>query len=534
MPTVRETTHQLLRDRGLTTVFGNPGSNELPFLDGFPADFRYVLGLHEGAVLAMADGYAQASGRPALVNLHSAAGLGNALGVLANSRASGTPLVVTAGQQARAMVGLGSVLAEPDMVRVPEPQVKWAYEPTRAQDVPRALSEAVHRATLPPTGPVFVSLPLDDWAAEVDPDEVAALPARTVRWAGAASPDLVAELVERLSAAGAPAVVVGPEVDDERAFDVVVRLAERLQAPVWTAPTPPRCPFPTRHPLWQGVLPPSIAGVGEHLAGHDLVLVLGAPVFRYHAYRPGPWLPAGTELVAVTSDPAIAARPAFGDAVVGDVAAIAGQLLDALAGMPSREPRPAPARPEPPTAAGSAPFPADTVFGLLAEALPAHARLVNESTSNTVQFWQHLRVDRPRGLFFPAAGGLGFGLPAAVGVALADPGRPVVAVLGDGAVQYGVAGLWSAVQLDLPVTFLVLRNGGYGALRGFLAQLGVGSAPGLDLPGLDAVAVAAGYGMPAQRIDTAEELVAALRCTASTPGPRLLEVAITAETRALG
>jgi benzoylformate decarboxylase len=532
VPTVRETTHHLLRALGLTTVFGNPGSNELPFLDGFPADFRYVLGLHEGAVVAMADGYAQASGRPALVNLHSAAGLGNALGVLANARASGTPLVLTAGQQARAMVGLGSVLAEPAMVRVPEPQVKWSFEPARAQDVPRALAQAAHLAALPPAGPVFVSLPLDDWAAEVDPDEVAGLPARRVRWAGAAPAELVAELAGRLSAARAPALVVGPEADDERAFDRVVGLAERLQAPVWTAPTPPRCPFPTRHPLWRGVLPPSIAGVAEHLTGHDLVLVLGAPVFRYHAYRPGPWLPAGTELVAVTADPEAAARPAFGEAVVGDVAEITGQLLDALPAA-SRPPRPAPQRPAAPRP-GAAPFPAEAVFGLLAEALPAHARLVNESTSNTAQFWQHLRLDRPRGLFFPAAGGLGFGLPAAVGVALADPGRPVVAVLGDGAVQYGVAGLWSAVQLDLPVTFLVLRNGGYGALRSFVAQLGVGGAPGLDLPGLDAAAIAAGYGMPARRIDDADELAAALRCTASTPGPRLIEVPITAETRSLG
>ena len=131
MPTVRETTYDLLRTWGLTTVFGNPGSNELPFLDGFPADFRYVLGLHEGAVLAMADGYAQATGRPALVNLHSAAGLGNAMGNLANARASHTPLVVTAGQQARAMIGLGSVLAEPALTRLPEPQVKASFEPAR-------------------------------------------------------------------------------------------------------------------------------------------------------------------------------------------------------------------------------------------------------------------------------------------------------------------------------------------------------------------------------------------------------------------
>ncbi|MEK6439385.1 benzoylformate decarboxylase [Pseudonocardia sp. T1-2H] len=533
MPTVRETTYDLLRAWGLTTVFGNPGSNELPFLDGFPADFRYVLGLHEGAVLAMADGYAQATGRPALVNLHSAAGLGNAMGNLANARASHTPLVVTAGQQARAMIGLGSVLAEPAMTRLPEPQVRWAFEPARAQDVPRALSEAFHLATLPPAGPVFVSLPLDDWAKDVDADEVAHLAGRRVRAAGAATADLVAELAGRLQGASSPALVVGPEADDECAFALVVELAERLQAPVWTAPTPPRCPFPTRHPLWQGVLPPSIAGVSEHLAGHDLVLVLGAPVFRYHAYRPGPWLPAGTELVAVGADPQAAARAAFGDAVVADVAAVVGQLLDALPAASSRAAVPSRERPAVP-APGAAPFPADAVFAEMARVLPPEVRLVNESTSNTTQFWAHLDLDRPRSLFFPAAGGLGFGLPAAVGVALADPHRPVVAVLGDGALQYGVAGLWTAVQLGLPVTFVVLRNGGYGALRSFVAQLGVADAPGLDLPGLDAVQIAAGYGLPAERITDAEQLTAALACTSSQRGPRLLEVPITAETRSLG
>jgi benzoylformate decarboxylase len=481
----------------------------------------------------MADGYAQATGRPALVNLHSAAGLGNAMGNLANARASHTPLVVTAGQQARAMVGLGSVLAEPNMTRVPEPQVKWSFEPARAQDVPRALSEAFHLATLPPAGPVFVSLPLDDWAQEVDPDEVAHLAGRRVRSAGAATPELVAELAGRLTGARSPALVVGPEVDDERAFPLVVALAERLRAPVWTAPTPPRCPFPTRHSLWRGVLPPSIAGVGEHLAGHDLVLVLGAPVFRYHAYRPGPWLPAGTELVAVGADPGTAARAAFGDAVVGDVAAVARQLLDALPTEPTRSapsPRERPVAPVP----GRAPFAADAVFAELARTLPAGVRLVNESTSNTSQFWAHLDLDRPRSLFFPAAGGLGFGLPAAVGVALADPARPVVAVLGDGALQYGVQGLWTAAQLALPVTFVVLRNGGYGALRSFVAQLGVDGAPGLDLPGLDAVRIAEGYGVPAERITDGEELATALARTAPGRGPRLIEVPITAETRPLG
>jgi benzoylformate decarboxylase len=526
--TVRETTHDLLRTWGLTTIFGNPGSNELPFLDSLPADFRYVLGLHEGAVLAMADGYAQATGRPAFVNLHSAAGLGNAMGNLANARAAHTPLVVTAGQQSRAMIGIGAVLAEPELTRVPEPHVKWSYEPARAQDVPRALSEAFHLAALPPAGPVFVSLPLDDWAQPVDPHEVALLAHRRVYSAGAAPAELVMELSERLARARAPVLVVGPEVDNEHAYPRVVALAERLRAPVWTAPVPPRCPFPTRHPLWQGVLPPSIAGVSECLAGRDLIVALGAPVFRYHVYRPGPWLPPGAELIAVGSDPHEASRTAFGDAVVADVGAVVEQLLDRLPASGTGR--------QPPTrriadvpAPDAAPFSATAVFAELARCLPAEVPLVNESTSNSVPFWAHLDRSRPRSLFFPAAGGLGFGLPAAVGVALADPARPVVAVLGDGALQYGVTGLWTAAQLRLPVTFLVLRNGGYEGLRGFLPLLGVTSAPGLDLPGLDAVQIAAGYGVPAEHITTGRALAAALRDAATADGPRLLEVPIVAE-----
>jgi benzoylformate decarboxylase len=527
--TVREETYALLRHWGLTTVFGNPGSNELPFLAGFPADFTYVLGLHEGGVLAMADGYAQATGRPALVNVHSAAGLGNAMGNLANAAASHTPLVVTAGQQARPMVGLGAVLAEPALTRVAEPHVKWSFEPLRAQDIPRALAQAFHLAALPPQGPVFVSLPLDDWGAAVEPSEVEHLAGRRVCAGGALDPGLVSGLAERLTRAAAPVLVAGPECDVPGVFEAVVRLAEHCALPVWLAPTPPRCGFPTAHPHFRGVLPASIRGVAESLGGHDLVLVLGAPVFRYHAYRPGPYLPAGAELVAVTSDPVEAARAAFGDALVADVGQVARQLLDVV---PAR-PGPVPPR-TPPPAAGqdAAPLPAEAVFDVLARVLPAGTAYVSESTSNTPAFWERVPLDRPRSLYFPAAGGLGFGLPAAVGVQLAEPGRRVVAVLGDGAVQYGVSALWTAVRHRLPITFIVLRNSTYGALTWFAGHLGVAGVPGMELPGLDSVAIARAYGLAASHASTPYELAALL--SRAPDGPLLVEVPIVDETRFSG
>lgn len=517
MTTVRETVHELLRGWGLSTIFGNPGSNELPFLDRFPPDFRYILGLHEGAVLAMADGYAQATGRPALVNLHAAAGLGNAMGNLANAREMHTPLIVTAGQQARGMVGLGSMLSDPDLTTVPRPHVKAAFEPLRAQDVPRTLAEAYHLATLPPTGPVFVSLPLDDWAEEVDPLEVEHLARRRVVALGGPDEAQVAGLAARLAAARSPVLVVGPEVDTEPTYSRVVELSENARLPVWLAPSPPRAAFPTGHPNFQGVLPASVAGVSQTLDGHDFILVLGAPVFRYHFNQPGPYLPPGAEMVFVTSDPAQAARAPMGEALVGDVGRVAAGLLE-LTREPPNRPLVVPRRTPEPVPADEAPLPAEAVFDTLAAHLTEDPLLVYESTSHTREFWLRTPMNRANTLFFPAAGGLGFGLPAAVGVALAHPDRRVFTILGDGSAQYGVQGLWTAAQHQLPITFLVLRNDEYGGLQAFTGPLGVRDVPGLDLPGLDVISVARGYGLTAERVDTLASLEKALSCT--TPGDR--------------
>src|SRR6476646_12112294 len=208
MPTVREATYDLLREHGMTTMFGNPGSTELPMLASFPEDFTYVLGLQEAVVVGMADGFAQASGRPAHVNLHTAPGVGNAMGALFNAQANKAPLVVTAGQQARSLVTLQANLTNRDATRMPHPLVKWSYEPPRAEDVPHAIARATHLATLPPKGPVFVSIPMDDWAAEVDEAAAEHQLGRTVSGAAAAPVD---ELAQALASAANPVLVAGPD-----------------------------------------------------------------------------------------------------------------------------------------------------------------------------------------------------------------------------------------------------------------------------------------------------------------------------------
>ncbi|MEW2264185.1 benzoylformate decarboxylase [Streptomyces sp. NPDC047853] len=518
MPSVRRVSHAFLERQGLTTVFGNPGSNELPFLAELPDGFRYVLGLHEGAVVGMADGYAQATGRPVLVNLHAASGSGNAMGALTNAVASRTPLVVVAGQQVRPAIGPEANLASVDAQTLMKPLVGWAAEPACAEDVPRALAQAVFEARLQ-RRPAYLSVPYDDWSAEVDDNALAVLDRRVER---ASVPDAAQgrRLAERVAAARRPALVLGGDIDAPGLFDDAVRLAERLGCPVWAAPSLFRLPFPNRHPLFRGVLPAGIAPVCEAFEDHDLVLVLGAPVFRYHEYLPGRYLPEGTRLVQVTEDASAAARAPMGEALVADPGAVVGLLLDALGG-PGESAGPYRPAPEPVTARGPGLHP-EQVFAALRDGLPADTAYVVESTSTTSAWWRQMDLRRPGSYYFPAAGGLGFGLPGAVGVAMAQPDRPVVGVIGDGSANYGITALWTAAQHGVPLTIVLLRNGTYGALRWFGGLLGVPDAPGLDIPGLDFTRVAEGYGVRARHVGDAGELRAVL---AEQPGhPRLIQV----------
>src|SRR3954465_13260753 len=226
MTTVREAGYSFLRERGMTTVFGNPGSTELPFLAQFPEDFTYVLALQETVAVGMADGFAQATGRPALVNLHTAPGVGNAMGAIFNAQANKAPLVVTAGQQVRALMTLQANLTNRDATRMPHPLVKWSYEPPRAQDVPHAIARATHLAALPPAGPVFVSIPMDDWDVEVEADAAEHAISRSVSGRATADPVVVGELAARLADAASPVLVAGPDIDTSGAWASTVDLAE--------------------------------------------------------------------------------------------------------------------------------------------------------------------------------------------------------------------------------------------------------------------------------------------------------------------
>jgi benzoylformate decarboxylase len=526
MPTVREATFELLRAHGMTTIFGNPGSTELPMLADFPDDFTYVLGLQELPVVGMADGFAQASGRPTHVNLHTAPGVGNAVGGIFNAQANKTPLVITAGQQVRPHITMEANLTNRDAVVGPQPYVKWTHEPARAEDVPGAIGRAIHQASLPPRGPVFVSIPMDDWNVEADQDRAGNATRRTVSGRVSADRAALQRLASSLVAARNPVLIAGPDIDTSGGWDAAVALAEKQRLPVWASPATggSRLGFPESHPNFVGVLPPAIGAISETLRGHDLLLVVGSSVFPYYPYFPGPLLPEGAALVAITSDPAEAARAPMGDAILGDVALALGTLVDLV----EDSPRPAPqARPAPPDPEPAQPMTGSEAMAALADVWPQDGIAVVETPSSTLALRNRLRLSTPGSYYFSASGGLGFGISAAVGVQLAQRGRPVVCVLGEGSAQYGITALWTAVAYNLPVTFLVLRNDEYGILKWFATVERVAGAPGLELPALDTAAVARGYGVPATEADDREELSEALRgAIAVQDGPRLVQARV--------
>ena len=527
MPTVREATFDLFRKHGMTTIFGNPGSTELPMLQDFPEDFEYVLALQEAVAVGMADGYAQVTGRPSLVNLHTAPGLGNAIGAIFNAQANHSAVVVTVGQQVRAQIAIQANLTNRDATRVTDPYVKFAFEPARAEDVPLAIAHAIHLANLPPKGPMMVSIPMDDWDCEVGETAAKLVIERDVT--GRASPDpiQVERLAERIAGAKNPVMVAGPDIDAAGAWDEAVRLAEQQAVPVWASPAPGggRVGFPENHPAFRGILPPAIGPIGDVLAGHDLILVVGSSVFPYYPYMPGQFIPEGAELVAITSDPEEASRAPMGDALVADVKLSLTDLLDLLPPADREPPEPmgGPVEPE-----QTDPLNPSMVHALLRDLLPENAITVLEAPSATLSFRSQMRISRPASYFFGAGGGLGFGLAAAVGIQIAEPDRPVVCVIGEGSVQYAVTAFWTAATYGVPVTFLVLRNEEYAILKWFEEIEQLTGSPGLDLPALETAASAAGYGVESTVTPTMKELEEALgKALVDRDGsPQVIEVPI--------
>jgi benzoylformate decarboxylase len=513
--TVRDVVLNLLRQFNMKTVFGNPGSTELPLFRDFPGDFRYVLGLQESIVVGIADGYAQATGNAAVVNLHSAVGVGHALGNLFTAFKNQTPLVVTAGQQARSILPFEPFLFSAQATELPKPYVKWSCEPARAEDVPAAIARAYYLAMQPPRGPTFVSIPVDDWDRTCE-----ALDARQVSSAIRADPSLLAQAAEALAHARNPVIVVGASVARDHAWDDIVELALRHQARVWVSPMSGRNSFPEDHRLFAGFLPADRGQIVVQLAGHDLILVLGAPVFTYHVEGFGPHIPAGAQLFQLIDDPSAAA---FAPVGVSIVTSMKLGIRDLLSG-PAPKPRPEPAVMQRPKRLGGEPMTDRYLLQQLALTRPAHSIIVEEAPSSRSAMHEHLPITEPDTFYTCASGGLGHGLPAAIGIALARPQEKVIAILGDGSSMYAIQGLWTAAQLQLPITFIIINNARYEALEQFGRHFGLQTTVGTKLPGIDFSNIARAQGCAAELVTSASQLDSALRRAFVATQPTLLDV----------
>jgi benzoylformate decarboxylase len=515
---VKQATLDLLRAFGIKKIFGNPGSTELPFLADWPDDIDYVLGLQEASVIGMADGYAQATRNAGFVNLHSAAGVGNALGNIYTAHRNQTPLVITAGQQARSILPLQAFLYAERASEFPRPYVKFSVEPARAEDVPAAIARAYYVAMQPPCGPTFVSVPIDDWTRQTQSVE-----ARDVSREFGPDASAMQALATALSASKQPALVVGPGVDRAQAVDLMVRVAEKTRASVWISPFSARCSFPERHPQFAGFLPASPGQLSEALRTHDLVVVIGAPVFTFHVEGHAAIFDGATTIFQITDDPTAAAVTPFGSSIIATIKPALTMLLELL---PETK-RAAPAgRTLPPAPRAGDPLPVEYLLHTLFATMPDDAVLVEEAPSHRPAMQNFMPMRGQDSFYTMASGGLGYGLPAAVGMALGRPGIRTVCLIGDGSAMYSIQALWTAAQRKLPLTVVVINNSGYGAMRSFSQVMQVRNVPGLDLPGIDFVQIAQGMGCDAVRVTKSSELASALKRGLAHDGTSLIEVMV--------
>jgi benzoylformate decarboxylase len=501
MRTVRDATFQVARELGLTTWFGNPGSTEIPLLTDLPGDIEYLLALHENAAVGMAAGYATATGRPVLVSLHTAAGLGNAVNALASARAKRVPLVVIVGQQDRRHLAFEPFLAG----RLPGMAGDYpvaVHLPLRAQDVPGAVARAYHEAATG-LGPALVIVPMGDWSAAMD-DTVIAAPAICGSVTGVAAAD-VAPIVRMLDAARSPVLVAGAGASDRATWDALIQLVGVLDCPVWQEPFTGRPGFPQDHPRFAGLLPGGRAALRATLASHDAVLVVGGGVLRQYQYEPGPLFAEGTAVAVITADPAEAHRSPAQFALIAPLVAACVLLAGTVRG---HDPGPdhgqlRRGQPLPDKAPGPG-LSARDVFDVLASRLDPDTIVVEESPGSRELLQEILPARDPLGYVGAPMGNLGFGLPEAIGLRLGHPTRPVVAILGDGSALYGVQALWSAAHYGVGVLFVVLANGRYGMMD-HLASQG-GKAPWPGFPEVHVARLADGFGCPADSVSTLDAL----------------------------
>lgn len=544
--TGREAFIKLLLDEGITHLFGNPGTTELAIMEVVPQfpELKYVLGLQESIVVGMADGYARASNKMAAVNLHCAPGLGHAMGAIYSAKFSGSPLLITAGQY-EVGYGLQEPLLYDDLVAIAKPLVKWSFEVTRIEDLPRVVRRAAKIAMTPPMGPVFISLPgsVLDEEAEID----FGFPTR-IDAATRPNDDALNELADRLLAAKQPVMIAGREIANADAFAEATELAELLGAAVYQESVPYNTRYPVTHPTCLGDLTRNQKKIRQTLEQYDFLLCLGADLLRMSPKSDVEPLPPGMSVMHITErEWELGKNYSTEYAVRADVKETLRALLPILRAKRSDAYKTqatkrieeissrnwsancAKLRADVQSAATAQPIDQRYLVKQLVDVLPENVIIVDETLTAAPAISAMYPAQDPNAFYSLASGGLGFGMPGAVGVSLAQPDRPVVATIGDGSSMYGIQALWTAAHLKLPITYVIINNRSYRIIKErLLAMRGTDAFVAMDMndPAIDFVGVAKGLGMDAHCVTDPAKISDVLKSAIASGKPTLVEVIV--------
>ena len=540
---------EILKQEGVEVMFGNPGTTELPLMDGLAREpkIRYILALQEAVAIAMADGYAQASGKLAAVNVHTSPGLGNAMGMLYDAMKAGSPLLLTAGQHDQAM-NLTEPILWSELTPVARPWVKWAHEITRLEDLPRAVRRAAKTALAHPTGPVFISLPVDVLNAERELDLLAPTRIAPRTRGDKAAVEAAADL---LAKAKRPILIAGDAIAHGDALNEMVEVAELLGAPVYTECIPSTCSFPFTHPLYQGPFARLGGPIRALLMQHDLLFSVGGDLFTLSLPSDVEPMPEGLPLIHMDVDPweigknypaqvAIAGDP---KATLPDLAEALRRRLSPAANKDARartaalgaamDKRRRAMRETAAAEAGRTPISPLSLVAAVVDAMPEDAIVVDESISSGNGLRELLRSSDPKSFYGIRGGGIGWGLPAALGVKLAQPSRPVVALIGDGSAMYTNQAFWTAAHDSIPVVYVIFNNASYRilkqrtlALKGFSAEDDRYVAMDLVNPTIDYVGLAKSLGVPGELVEKTADVGPAMKRGLASGGPYLVDARI--------
>src|ERR1700761_2938292 len=538
---------ELLKQEAVRVMFGNPGTTELPLMDAFAAEreLRYILALQEAPAMAMADGYAQASGQLAVVNLHVAPGLGNAMGMLYDAQKAGAPILVTAGQHEQRF-NFTEPLLWADLPTMARPLVKWSAEVRQLSDLPRAIHRAVKTALAPPTGPVFLSLPGDILKNDADIDLLE--PTRVApRIRGDA--EAIAAAAALLAKAERPVIIAGAAMAQSRAHKDLAALAETIGAPVYVEFIPNTASFPASHPLYRGMMTRTQAGVREVLDKHDLVFSVGGDLFTWSLpSKIDPW-PTGLPLIHLDTDPwQIGKNYPAKVAILGDPKATLPDITAGVAARVSASAKNAAAarlksatetikkdrdafRAKARAMAGKTPVQPLALLEAIGAMLPKDAVVIEEILSSAPGIRSLINSNDAQSFFGLRGGGIGWGLPAAIGAKLALPDRPVVALVGDGSAMYTIQGLWTAARYKLPIVWVIFNNTSYRILkqrlvmlRGLAEQADKFVGMELDDPAIDFVGLARSLGIEGQRASTVKDATDLIGSALKTGKAMLIDV----------